>query len=124
LIYLTNPTNNWTGGTAILKGNGNNYGGSSDANRVFAASLGSGPIQLGSASDNYASGGFLYLTAANAINPASTVTMYDNVASSYYTEVDLNGFSQTIAGLVSAGSHGTYGQYCRVLSASGSRPSP
>jgi len=118
-IYLTSTANNWTGGTVIGRGNGGFYGGSNDANWVYAASLGSGPIQLGMAASGYSGQAFLTLTASNAINPGSTVTLIDVTNGAYYSQLDLNGYSQTISGLISAGGGGTGGQYCRVLSGSG-----
>jgi len=129
-ITLSNTANNWTGGTIIGNGGGGWYGGSTDANRVFAASLGSGPIQLGNPNPVNASGvqggylgqAFLYLTAPNAINPSSVITMYDTVLAdpnAFYSEIDLQGNSQTIAGLNSAGGFSSSGQFCRVLSSVG-----
>lgn len=99
-IILNSTSNNWTGGTWVDSSNIAFVGGNANANILIAASLGSGPIQLGNG--GFGDAAVLIISANNAINANSVITFF-SYSGAYYSELRLNGFSTHCGGISNNG---------------------
>lgn len=115
-IRLESTSSSYTGGTVIRNTDASFFGGTADANQVWAASLGTGDVTLGA----NAFGGQAILAALGPNITAGTAVINFGSGNSgvYFSRFDLEGFSQSVGGLESLTSN-SGAPNCAVTSTTG-----